>query len=112
MLAFTTSAPETSFFPDGRNGGMERILWPVHAGVLALTGYDVLRPFSAHGIPFVGEEAMQNSLKQFEQRLTQIEDESPLFFHKLEDFGDDYRLKTDIEPATPMQHRGRRLHLR
>jgi NAD(P)H dehydrogenase (quinone) len=33
MLAFTTSAPPTSSFPDGRNGDLERTLWPLHAGV-------------------------------------------------------------------------------
>ena len=43
MLAFTTSAPPTSSLPDGRNGDLERTLWPLHAGVLALCGYDVLQ---------------------------------------------------------------------
>ena len=112
MLSLTTSAPASSFMPDGRNGDLERLLWPIHAGVLALSGYEVLAPFTAHGIPFVGEESMKTILDEYEQRLLGIENDAPLFFHKLEDFDDGYRLKDDIEPQTPMQHRGHRWHLK
>jgi NAD(P)H dehydrogenase (quinone) len=38
MLSLTLSAPEAAFQPDGRNGDMERVLWPIHAGILALCG--------------------------------------------------------------------------
>ena len=110
MLAITASAPAAAFMPDGRNGDMERVLWPIHAGVLALCGYSVLPPFIAHGIPFVGQEAMSAELGRYRGRLEAIESTEPLFFHSGADI-EDYRLKPDVEPATPGQHRGRRLHL-
>jgi NAD(P)H dehydrogenase (quinone) len=111
MLAFTTSGPAASFSPDGRNGDMERILWPVHGGVLALCGYDVLAPFIAHSVAFIPPEAREEQLAQYRERLLHIGEDQPLFFHRLEDYGADHRLKPEIEPHTPGQHRGRRWHL-
>jgi NAD(P)H dehydrogenase (quinone) len=111
MLAFTASAPEAAFLPDGRNGDMERVLWPIHAGVLALCGYSVLPPFIAHGIPFIGAEAMTAELDRYRERLLEIDRTEPLFFHADNDIVD-YRLAPGIEPATPGQHRGDRKHLR
>ena len=110
MLSFTLSAPEAAFMPDGRNGDMERVLWPVHAGVLALVGYSVLPPFIAYGIPFVGEAAMQAEVERYRNRLRRIESDEPLFFHPGTDISD-YRLAPNVEPATPGQHRGARKHL-
>ena len=110
MLSFTLSAPEAAFLPDGRNGDMERVLWPVHAGILALVGYSVLPPFIAHGIPFIGEAAMHAELERYRTRLLAIERDEPLFFHPGTDIKD-YRLAADVEPATPGQHRGPRKHL-
>jgi NAD(P)H dehydrogenase (quinone) len=110
MLSITASAPEIAFKPDGRNGDMERVLWPIHAGILALCGYSVLPPFIAHGIPFVGEDAMTAELERFRQRLQSIDTTEPLFFHRGDEIVD-YRLAPDVEPRTPGQHRGPRWHL-
>jgi NAD(P)H dehydrogenase (quinone) len=110
MLSFTLSAPEAAFLPDGRNGDMERVLWPIHAGILALVGYSVLPPFISHGIPFIGEEAMHAEQERYRARLQSIEGDKPLFFHPSTDIRD-YRLAPGVEPATPGQHRGARKHL-
>lgn len=110
-LAFTTSGPAVSFAPDGRNGDMERILWPLHGGVLALCGYAVLPPYIAHSVAFIPPEARAQLLDQYRQRLLGIETDRPLFFHPIEDCGTDNRLKPEIEPQTPGQHRGRRWHM-
>ncbi len=110
MLSLTASAPEAAFYPDGRNGDMERVLWPIHAGVLALCGYSVLPPFIAHGIPFIGREAMEGELERFRRRMQQVETTEPLFFHA-DDEIENYRLRPDVQPATPGQHRGPRFHL-
>jgi len=111
MLAFTTSAPPTSSLPDGRNGDLERTLWPLHAGVLALCGYDVLKPFVAHAVRWVDQSRREEILAAYRERLRGIEGDQPLFFQKLADYGPDGRLKAGIEPRTPGQHRGPRLHL-
>jgi NAD(P)H dehydrogenase (quinone) len=110
MLALTASAPEAAFYPDGRSGDMERVLWPIHAGVLALCGYSVLPPFIAHGIPFVGEQAMQADIERYRQRLRDVATTQPMFFHPQGDI-ENHRLRPDVEPATPGQHRGPRRQL-
>ena len=110
LLAVTASAPEVAFAPDGRNGDMERVLWPIHAGLLALCGYAVMPPFVAHGIPFVGAEAMVGEVGRYRSHLLGLDDQQPLFFHPEADI-ENYRLKPDVEPATPGQHRGSRRHL-
>jgi NAD(P)H dehydrogenase (quinone) len=111
MLAFTTSAPAETFMPDGKNGDMERILWPLHAGVFGVCGYSVLPPFIAHAVAFVSEDARLGILERYRERLRHIEHDAPLFFHSLDDYGPDRRLKAAIAPRTPAQHRGPRLHL-
>jgi NAD(P)H dehydrogenase (quinone) len=110
MLSFTTGAPEGVFAPDGRSGDLERVLWPIHGGVLALCGYEVLAPFIGYAVPWIGDQGRQAALDRYRQRLINIENDSPLFFHKLDDFGDDHRMKPDVDPATPAQHRGARKH--
>ncbi|MGI9329469.1 MAG: NAD(P)H-dependent oxidoreductase [Gammaproteobacteria bacterium] len=111
MLAFTTGAPSAVFEPDGRSGDLERVLWPLHGGVLALCGFDVLAPFTAWAVPWVGDEGRQQVLRDWADRLARLESDQPLFFHSLEDFGEDRRLKPDVDPGTPAQHRGPRKHL-
>lgn len=111
MLAFTTGAPESTFATDGRNGDIERVLWPLHAGVLALCGYDVLPPFISYAPAWVSAEDRETTLKLYADRLRNIENDEPLFFHTLGDYDDNSRLKPDVEPGTPCQHRGPRKHL-
>ncbi|MFQ5634584.1 MAG: NAD(P)H-dependent oxidoreductase [Gammaproteobacteria bacterium] len=111
MLAFTTGAPASTFAPDGRNGDLERVLWPLHAGVLALCGFDVLRPFVGWAPAWIGDEARQRLLERYAERLHGIGQDEPLVFHRLEDYDEQSRLKPGIEPATPCQHRGPRRHL-
>jgi NAD(P)H dehydrogenase (quinone) len=111
MLAFTTSAPAETFMPDGKNGDMERILWPLHAGVFGVCGYGVLPPFIAHAVAFVDEATRGAILERYRERLRNIERDAPLFFHSLDDYGPDRRLKAEVEPRTPAQHRGARRHL-
>jgi NAD(P)H dehydrogenase (quinone) len=110
LLSFTTSAPASTFLPDGKNGDMARILWPIHAGVFGVCGYDVLPPFIAHSVGFVDDAARAALLAQYRERLLRLDQDRPLFFHPPSDYGPDRRLKPEIEPATPGQHRGPRRH--
>lgn len=110
MLSVTTSAPAEAFAPDGRNGDIERILWPIHAGILGIVGYTVMPPFVTHGIPFVGEDTMRSELERYQQMLENLDTTSPLFFHTADQV-ENYRLRKDVDPATPGQHRGPRLHM-
>lgn len=111
MLSFTTSSPPASTGPDGRNGDLERTLWPLHAGVLALTGFSVLPPFIAPAVAWVDAGTRAGLLDAWAARLRDLDGATPLAFHRLEDYGPDGRLRPGIEPVTPGQHRGPRFHL-
>jgi NAD(P)H dehydrogenase (quinone) len=111
MLSFTTSSPPSSTGPDGRNGDLERTLWPLHAGVLALTGFSVLPPFVAPAVRWVDAATRAQLLDAWALRLRSIEADEPLYFHRLDDYDPGGRLKPGVEPGTPGQHRGRRFHL-
>lgn len=111
MLSLTTSAPPNVFMPDGRSGDLERILWPIHGGVLALCGYQVLPPFVGYAVPWVDDKGRRDVLDAYHQRLLHLEQDTPLFFHKLDEFGEDHRMRPEVEPGTPAQHRGPRKHI-
>ncbi|MBM4195877.1 MAG: NAD(P)H-dependent oxidoreductase [Gammaproteobacteria bacterium] len=110
MLAITTSAPAETFLPDGKNGDLERMLWPLHAGVFGVCGYQVLPPFVAHAVAYITPEARARILADYAGRLRGVLEDKPLYFHPLEDYGPDRRLRPDVEPRTPAQHRGPRRH--
>lgn len=110
MLAFTTGAPEAVFRPDGRSGDLERVLWPLHGGVLALCGFTVLPPFAGWAVPWIGDAGRAGVLEAWRSRLAGIDSDRPLPFHRLDDFAD-HRLRPEVRPVTPAQHRGPRLHL-
>jgi len=40
MLSLTTGGPLSFYAPDGLNGGMDRVLWPIQNGVLNFTGFN------------------------------------------------------------------------
>jgi NAD(P)H dehydrogenase (quinone) len=111
MLSLTTSAPPNVFMPDGRSGDLERILWPIHGGVLALCGCQVLPPFVGYAVPWIDDEGRRDVLDAYQQRLLGLDHDAPLFFHKLDEFGEDHRMRPDVEPGTPAQHRGPRKHI-
>jgi len=106
MLSLTIGQPASAFFPDGRNGDIDRILWPLHAGLLRICGYEVLPAFVAYEVPWIGDEGRKAILSAYKERLVMLDDIEPLFFHTLAEIGPDHRLKPDIEPSTPGQHRG------
>ena len=73
----TTSRPETTFASDGRNGDLERVLWPLHAGVLALCGYEVLRPFVGWAPAWIDDAGREKSLTAYADRFQHIEQDQP-----------------------------------
>ena len=105
MIATSTAAYPDMCAPDGLVGDLDVVLWPLQNGTLAYTGFDVLAPFVAHSVNYVDAEMRAKYLSQYAERLRGIEGEAPLFFHKLGDFGPDWRLKPDVESRTVGQRR-------
>ncbi len=105
MIATSTAAYPGMCAPDGLVGDLDVVLWPLQNGTLAYTGFDVLAPFVAHSVNYVEPEKRAEYLADYAARLRGIEHEQPLFFHKLADFGPDWRLKPDVEPRTVGQRK-------
>jgi NAD(P)H dehydrogenase (quinone) len=91
--------------PDGLLGDIEIHLWHLTHGTLAYTGMEVLPSFYAWSVQYTTAEQRAAYLEEYAERLKNIENAKPMFFHPLADFGADWRLKPEIEPKTVGQRR-------
>ena len=98
MLSVTTSGPQGTYTDQGINGDIERVLWPIHNGILNFTGFRVLRPFIFWSSDKLNEDAKTLYELAFVKRLQRLEESTPLPFHPLECFGADYRLIRGSSP--------------
>lgn len=105
MASITTGSPKSSYAPDGRNGDGDRLLWMVEAGIFAICGCDVLKSHVIYGSMWVDETTRAGMIDGFRQRIKGIEQDQPMFFHKLDEYQDDMRLKPEVAPKTIMQWR-------
>jgi NAD(P)H dehydrogenase (quinone) len=105
MLAITTGTPAGAYAPDGRNGDIDRVLWPIEAGMLAICGLKVVPSFLAYGAPWIGDEGRAGQIAAYRKAVAGAGTAAPKFFHPLSDYGDNLRLLPDVEPATAGQHR-------
>lgn len=105
MLALTTGCFENMTAPDGLLGDLNVILWYLHFGTFAYAGLRVLPPFTAFAVQYATPDQQQSMLDAYAQRLTQLDQQQPLFFHPQSDFGADWRMRPEVQPATVAQRR-------
>jgi NAD(P)H dehydrogenase (quinone) len=86
MLSLTTGGPPTMYSPDGLNGDIDMLLYPVNHGVLRFTGFDVLPPFVAWGPARAGDEGRAEYLRQYEARLRSFFETEPTRYPSLDEF--------------------------
>ncbi|RVU31006.1 NAD(P)H-dependent oxidoreductase [Neptunomonas marina] len=78
LLAVTTGDPKCMYEPDGAHGDMLGVLKPIHRGVLAMTGFQVLPPFIAYEPAELSEQERIVLLDQYQSRLENITRDTPL----------------------------------
>jgi NAD(P)H dehydrogenase (quinone) len=100
MLAVTMAAYPEMMAPDGINGLLDVNLWPIQNGVLAFCGFDVLAPFVANAVPYADTSARTALLADYGQRLAGLQGETPLLFHRRDEFDRRWKMKPDLEPRT------------
>lgn len=105
MLAISTGCFPTMCGPDGINGDMEIILWPIQNGILRFAGMDVLPPFLAWSVAYRDEAERGAMLDAYARRLEGIARDEPMRFHARDDFGADWRLKPGVAPVAVGQMR-------
>jgi NAD(P)H dehydrogenase (quinone) len=103
MLCLTTGTAATLYEPDGIDGELLHVLWPVHNGVLAYTGFTVLPPFVAWMPGRVSADERAAYLTAYALRLDTLDSTEPLFFHPWDDYDETQRLKPGIVARSGVQ---------
>lgn len=103
MLSLTTGTANTLYTPSGIDGDLHHILWPIHNGILAYTGFTVLPPFAAWMPAQVSQEQRQQYLQDYAERLSNIDDLPPLFFHPRQDYDENQQLKPGVIARSGVQ---------
>jgi NAD(P)H dehydrogenase (quinone) len=107
MLSMTMAAYPEMMAADGLNGLLDVNLWPIQNGALAFCGFDVLAPFAAHAVPYSDAAARAEILTRYQQRLEGLDAETPLLFHRREEFDRRWKMNSDVEPRTVGHYFGR-----
>src|SRR5262245_66151726 len=81
MVAATTGTSADTYAPDGIDGDILTVLWPIHNGLLRYSGFDVLTPFVAYMPGRVDAEGRKRYLEAYKQPLGELETTPRLFFH-------------------------------
>lgn len=103
MICATTGTASSLYEPDGIDGDINHILWPIHNGIFHYAGFDVLPPFMAWSADNTSPTVREGYLNQWADRLKGIGDEKPLYFHSREDYGQDQRLRPGVAARTGFQ---------
>lgn len=103
MLCLTTGTAATLYEPNGIDGDLLHVLWPIHNGILAYTGFTVLPPFAAWMPARVAPEERAAYLEAFARRLDDLASTQPLFFHSWDDYDETQRLKPGVVARSGVQ---------
>ncbi|MDR5880702.1 NAD(P)H-dependent oxidoreductase [Caballeronia sp. LZ032] len=103
MLSITTGTASTLYEPNGIDGDMLHVLWPIHNGILAYTGFTVLPPFIAWMPARVSASTRASYLDEYALRLQNLDRDEPLFFHPWRDYDDTQRLKPGVKARSSVQ---------
>ncbi|WP_245217847.1 NAD(P)H-dependent oxidoreductase [Pseudomonas eucalypticola] len=103
MLCITTGTASSLYEPNGIDGDLHHILWPIHNGILAYTGFAVLPPFTAWMPASVTEHERQDYLTGYAEQLNCLDSLQPLYFHPWEDYDDSQRLKPGVIAKSGVQ---------
>ena len=104
MLSVTTGTSADTYQPDGVDGALLDILWPIHNGLLRYSGLDVITPFVTHMPGKITAEDRHRALTNYADRLRSLESVPRLFFHPADDYGPDERLRPGVEACSGFQH--------
>jgi NAD(P)H dehydrogenase (quinone) len=105
MVCATTGTSADTYAPDGIDGDILAVLWPLHNGLLRYCGFEVLEPFVAYMPARIGAEGRRACLDTYAARLGALEAVPRLFFHPSADYGANERLKPGVQPRSAVQRR-------
>lgn len=100
MLSLTTAAFPEMCAPNGINGAMEVILWPLQHGVLRFCGFETLAPNVIWSANYIDDDARIAAMMEYRHRLLSLAKEEAEPAHRRQDFDDRWQLKPGIAPVT------------
>jgi len=103
MLCLTTGTASTLYEPNGIDGDLHHILWPIHNGILAYTGFTVLPPYAAWMPARVTAEERGVYLEGYAAHLGNWDSLEPLYFHPWQDYDETQRLKPGVVARSGVQ---------
>ncbi|AOO81448.1 NAD(P)H-dependent oxidoreductase [Bosea vaviloviae] len=103
MVCATTGTSADTYAPDGIDGDILSVLWPIHNGLLRYTGFDVLPPYLAYMPGRLIEAGRAAQLAAYRERLLTIDQTPRLYFHPAEDYGPNERLKPGVLARSGVQ---------
>ncbi len=103
LVSATTGTSADTYAPDGIDGDILSVLWPIHNGLLRYSGFDVLPPFVAYMPGRMGDDGRKAQLDAYAKRLGEIETTPRLFFHPANDYGPNERLKPGMLARSGVQ---------
>jgi NAD(P)H dehydrogenase (quinone) len=106
VVSVTTGTSADTYAPDGIDGAIADILWPVHNGVLRYCGFAVAEPFVTHMPGRITATERATQLDRWAECLRGIADRPRLFFRPREDYGRDERLRPSVRARSGFQHNG------
>lgn len=103
MLSLTTGTASSLYTPNGIDGDLHHILWPIHNGILAYTGFTVLPPYAAWMPGRVSQQQREQYLREYAERLSRLDELQPLFFHPRRDYDEHQQLKPGVIARSGVQ---------
>ena len=103
MLSITTGTADTLYEPNGIDGDLHHVLWPIHNGMLAYMGFTVLPPIASWMPAAVSAEQRGQYLEDYARRLESLDEVEPLYFHPWRDYDDTQRLKPGVKALSGVQ---------
>jgi NAD(P)H dehydrogenase (quinone) len=103
MVSVTTGTASSLYEPDGIDGSIHHILWPIQNGVFRYLGFDVLPPYVSWEPGNVPDDTRADYLRLYAEKLRALHSTEALFFHPLTDYGPDQRLKPGVVARSGFQ---------
>ena len=118
LVSVTVGTSPETYHHNGRSGDIDLMLWPIHFSI-AYVGFHVLSPHVAYGVEaglrYSDDEEVEQRLRDIEtkylERLQNIENEKPIPFNKMSDWGDDGHIKESAPVYTPFIRHNKNLEL-
>ena len=73
MLTLTTGGPDTAYTGTGKNGDINKILYPIQHGILYFVGMDVLPPFVTYSPARLTDEERKKHIENYKAHLQKLD---------------------------------------